>query len=226
MNGALWIGPVAKAGSRRLALSLVAVSALLFGAAAGAGAQPFPGAQSSPGAQPTPVEAQSEPYLHVGATVHKVLVQAVESDGTLWLDLEGRPVRVRLEDLEIAGADTASGREARKLLGRFVGRWIRFAFQGAVAHELREVGSRERGGAGRTEAPGLRAASHDGGRAQILPAYAPIVDRLLETGLARYCPGPGRISSGLARLEQEARDRRVGIWRVPDDAPTCGAGLP
>ena len=180
----------------------VATSTFVVREPAAAGAQPFPGSQPSP-------QTQNEPYLHVGATVHKLLVQAVESDGTLWLDLEGRPLRVRLEDVQLAAENTASGREARKLLGRFVGRWIRFGFQGAVAHEL-----------GQGVPPDVQTARLDVDGGDVVPTYSAITDRLLESGLARYCPGPGKVSSGLARLEEEARRRRVGIWRT-GDAPAC-----
>lgn len=177
-------------------------------------AQPFPGSQPSP-------RAEAEPYLHVGAMVHKLLVQGVESDGTLWLDLEGRSIRVRLEDVQLPAANTAAGMEARKLLGRFVGRWIRFAFHGEVAHDLTTAVRDDAAPrvTGYPEDPSSEARARRGRR--VVPAYGPLVDLLLEGGLGRYCPGPGKTSSGLARLEQEARSRGVGIWQTPGGALPC-----
>ena len=176
-------------GALLLVLSVAAGHQALF-------AQPFPG--------PTPTrDTTGQPLLHVDATVHKMLVQAVESDGTLWLDFEGRAVRVRLEDVALPLPETVPGQQARKLLGRFVGRTMRFAFRGV----------------------GLGSAAPPNGPPpdRFLAAYAPIIDRLLESGLARYCPGPGRTSSGLLEIEERARQHGVGIWQpgATGGAPPC-----
>lgn len=163
-------------------------------------AQPFP-QQPAPSRSATP-----EAHLHVGATVHKLFVQAVDDDGTLWLDMEGVSVRVRLQEVELPEAETVIGRAARRHLDRFVGQWVRFAFRGEQAHALNQS---------------VRATSTSGLRRQPVDAYAPLVDDLLASGLARYCPAPGVVSSGLARLEEEARARRVGMWGVADSVPAC-----
>lgn len=182
-----------------------------------ASAQPYPDGRP-PGTQPAR-DSPAQSLLHIDATVHKLLIQGVENDGTLWLDLEGRPMRVQLEDIRLAAVDTAPGREARRVLGRFVGRWVRFAFRGVA----QDPAGRAHLGEEAAPVQGERSTSTDPIRGRVLTAYASIVDHLLESGLARYCPSSGRISNGLARLEKQARERGRGIWGSPSGAPpSCG----
>ena len=135
------------------------------------------------------------PITIAGEVVYGRLT-AVHADGSLTVALGSDELTVRLWSIRLPDSETASGQQARELVGAHVGRELEL--------EIKRQAT----------AGGLAAA-------RIASSGRDLGEELLRAGLARYCPRQAR-TPYLQAAEQEARQARRGLWSQPSSLSCDG----